>query len=139
LHLHEYENSPFTNLKRTLPRNALLDYVEMVCKQISKRFVKPPDWWASPTAEIPAPSLRKPDLKCYDDKKTGNSRLCVRCQEEEDEEERSRVDPAWCFCGKSRSSNEGRECYECQKGSNMEQDCPEIGCDKKKFLLYNRC
>lgn len=90
--MHEYGNAPFTNLKRTLPRNALLDYVEMVCKQISKRFVKPPDWWASPTAEIPAPSLRKPDLKCYDDKKTGNSRLCVRCQEEEDEEERSRED-----------------------------------------------
>ena len=77
-------------LKRTLSRNALLDYVEMVCKQISKRFVKPPDWWAPPTSEIPTPSLRKPDLKCYEDKKTGNSRFCVRCQEEEDEEYRLR-------------------------------------------------
>jgi hypothetical protein len=73
-----------------LHRKALLDYVEMVCKQIAKRFVNPPDWWAPPTAELPTPSLRKPDLKCYEDKKSGNSRLCVRCQGEEDEEERLR-------------------------------------------------
>lgn len=60
----------------------------MICKQISKRFVKPPSWWAPPTPEAPPPTLRKPDLKCYEDKKTGNSRLCVRCQEEYDKEER---------------------------------------------------
>ena len=60
----------------------------MVCKEVSKRFVKPPDWWAPPTAERPTPSLRKPDLKCFEDKSTGDSRYCVRCQEEVDEEER---------------------------------------------------
>jgi len=60
----------------------------MVCKQISKRFVQPPEWWAPPTAEKSPPSLRKPDVKCFEDKTTGNSRYCVRCQEEEDEEER---------------------------------------------------
>ncbi len=96
-------------------RNALLDYVEMVCKEVSKRFVKvrkevstcfsftnlhadfctilyrttkPPEWWTPPTAEGPTPSLRKPDLKCFEDKSTGDSRYCVRCQEEVDEEER---------------------------------------------------
>lgn len=73
-------------------RNALLDYVEMICKQISKRFIKPPSWWTPPTPEAPPPRLRKPDLKCYEDKKTGNSRLCVRCQEEEDMEESLRRD-----------------------------------------------
>jgi hypothetical protein len=72
-------------------RNALLDYVEMVCKQISKRFIDPPKWWTPlPNPEIPNPSLRKPDLKCHEDKKTGIGRLCIRCQDEEDEEERDR-------------------------------------------------
>jgi len=74
--------------EKYVARNALLDYVEMVCKQISKRFVQPPEWWAPPTAEKSPPSLRKPDVKCFEDKTTGNSRYCVRCQEEEDEEER---------------------------------------------------
>ena len=71
-------------------RNALLDYVEMACKQISKRFVKPPEWWAPPTPEAPPPSLRKPDVKCFENKKTGDSLYCVRCQEDVDEEERVR-------------------------------------------------
>ncbi|KAL7433649.1 hypothetical protein ACHAXH_007174 [Discostella pseudostelligera] len=78
--------------EKFVARNSLLDYVEMICKQISKRFVKPPSWWTPPTPEAPPPTLRKPDLKCYEDKKTGNSRLCVRCQEEEDEEERARLE-----------------------------------------------
>lgn len=62
----------------------------MACKQISKRFVKPPDWWTPPTPEAPPPKLRKPDVKCYEDHKTGDSRYCVRCQAEVDEEERCR-------------------------------------------------
>lgn len=56
----------------------------MVCKQISKRFVKPPEWWTPPTPYAPTPSLRKPDDKCFEDKKNGNSRYCTRCQEEVD-------------------------------------------------------
>ena len=72
-------------------RNALLDYVEMVCKHISKRFIDPPQWWNPlPDPDIPNPSLRKPDLKCHEDKNTGIGRLCVRCQDEENEEERDR-------------------------------------------------
>lgn len=62
----------------------------MVCKQISKRFVEPPDWWTPPTPYAPAPSLRKPDDKCNEDKKTGTSRYCARCQEEVDAEELAR-------------------------------------------------
>jgi hypothetical protein len=62
----------------------------MVCKQVSKRFVKPPDWWTPPTPEAPTPSLRKPDLKCFEDNKTDTSRYCVRCQEEVDVEEQAR-------------------------------------------------
>ena len=88
-----YDTSCYSQISFALyERNALLDYVEMICKQISKRFVKPPRWWTPPTPEAPPPTLRKPDLKCYEDKKTGNSRLCVRCQEEEDEEERARLE-----------------------------------------------
>ena len=75
---------------RYVSRGALLDYVEMVCKQISKRFVTPPAWWTPPSEEEPPPSLRKPDLKCFEDKSTGDSRFCVRCQCEVDEEERLR-------------------------------------------------
>lgn len=71
-------------------RDALIDYVEMVCKQVSKRFVRPPDWWTPPTPEAPTPSLRKPDLKCFEDNKTDTSRYCVRCQEEVDAEEQAR-------------------------------------------------
>mmetsp|Transcript_31554 Transcript_31554/g.60262 ORF Transcript_31554/g.60262 Transcript_31554/m.60262 type:complete len:646 (-) Transcript_31554:206-2143(-) len=74
--------------EKYVSRNALLDYVEMACKQISKRFVKPPEWWAPPTAYTPTPKLRKPDMKCFEDKKSGNSRFCTRCQCEVDEEER---------------------------------------------------
>ena len=84
----EVSNSLLSSLSL---RNALLDYVEMVCKQISKRFIDPPQWWNPlPNPDIPNPSLRKPDLKCHEDKKTGIGRLCVRCQDEEDEEERDR-------------------------------------------------
>uniref|UniRef100_A0A6V2ELU9 Glycosyl transferase CAP10 domain-containing protein n=2 Tax=Ditylum brightwellii TaxID=49249 RepID=A0A6V2ELU9_9STRA len=63
-------------------RKALLDYVEMCCKQMSKRFVNPPEWWADPPPELEPPKLRKPDDKCDKD------RFCVRCQEQIDEEER---------------------------------------------------
>lgn len=73
-------------------RNALIDYVEMVCKQISKRFVNPPSWWTPPTPSAPTPSLRKPDEKCHEDKRNGTSRYCTRCQEEVDAEELARKD-----------------------------------------------
>ncbi|GKY99245.1 hypothetical protein MPSEU_000879800 [Mayamaea pseudoterrestris] len=67
-------------------RNALLDYVEMACKHIAKRFVEPPFWWNNVAADIPPPHLRKPDVPCYEDRQTGESRLCTRCQEDYDDE-----------------------------------------------------
>jgi len=72
--------------EKYVARDALLDYVEMVCKQISKRYVKPPTWWEAPTKYRDPPKLRKPDLPCYSDKDTKKSRLCVKCQHKEDEE-----------------------------------------------------
>jgi hypothetical protein len=69
-------------------RDALLDYVEMACKTIAKRFVKPPDWWDVPPPADKPPKLRKPDLPCYEDRETGKSRYCGRCQGEIDKEER---------------------------------------------------
>lgn len=78
----------FSNLFKH--RSALIDYVEMVCKQISKRFSRPPEWWTPPTPPAPTPSLRKPDDKCHEDRKTGTSRYCTRCQEEVDAEELAR-------------------------------------------------
>lgn len=63
-------------------RNALLDYVEMSCKNIAKRYVNPPSWWEPASAAVPPPKLRKPDVPCYEDRQTGASRLCTRCQED---------------------------------------------------------
>merc|ERR1740124_943621 len=62
--------------------------MEMVCNQISKRFVDPPSWWAPPPKASEPPCLRCPDGPCYVDRGTGVSRLCVRCQATLDEEER---------------------------------------------------
>jgi hypothetical protein len=67
-------------------RGALLDYVEMVCKNVAKRFVGPPTWWTPPPAQQPPPQLRKPDVPCYEDRQSGQSRLCTRCQESADAE-----------------------------------------------------
>lgn len=74
--------------EKYVARSALLDYVEMVCKQIAKRFVKPPDWCIddTPRPRNP-PKLRKPDVPCYQDRETKRSRPCVRCRTEQDEQE----------------------------------------------------
>ena len=74
--------------EKYVARRALLDYVEMVCKSMSRRFVQPPDWWCEPPPAQKLPKLRKPDLPCYEDRETKKSRHCVRCQQEADEEER---------------------------------------------------
>jgi len=68
-------------------REPCLDYVEMVCNQIAKRYVKPPDWWNMPPPERDPPKLRKPDTPCYEHRETKASRLCVRCQKKADDEE----------------------------------------------------
>lgn len=67
-------------------RSALLDYVEVVCKNIAKRHVNPPTWWAPPPDEESPPILRKPDVPCYEDRQSGQSRMCTRCQDEQDAE-----------------------------------------------------
>jgi Glycosyl transferase family 90 len=72
--------------EKYVARSALLDYVQMACKQISKRHVDPPRWWTDPPKEIDPPSLRKPDVPCYEDKKTSESRMCNRCQQDYDAE-----------------------------------------------------
>jgi len=75
--------------EKYVARDALIDYVEMCCKQIAKRFVRPPDWCLEePPKPLPPPKLRKPDVPCYQDRETKRSRPCVRCQGEEEEQER---------------------------------------------------
>ena len=74
--------------EKYVARSALLDYVEMVCKSISRRYVQPPDWWSPPPKEEHAPHLRRPDVPCHEDRQMGTSRLCVRCKEAADLEER---------------------------------------------------
>jgi len=69
-------------------RNALLDYVEMVCKQIAKRYLEPPSWWEAPPPEQPPPVFRKPDIPCYEDRDSRESRFCSRCQEDYDAEKK---------------------------------------------------
>jgi hypothetical protein len=67
-------------------RSALLDYVEMCCRHMARRYVPPPAWWEPPPPEQPPPKLRRPDALCYEDRRS--SRLCARCQEDADAEQR---------------------------------------------------
>jgi hypothetical protein len=66
--------------EKYVARRALLDYVEMVCKQISKRYVHPPPWYEAPTPARPPPQLRKPETKCFEDRRSHVSKYCRRCQ-----------------------------------------------------------
>ncbi len=66
-------------------RTALLDYIEMVCKHINKRYMNPPSWWQPPRKALDPPQL---DVPCYEDRQSGQSRLCTRCQEEYEAEMR---------------------------------------------------
>jgi hypothetical protein len=70
--------------EKYVARAATLDYVEMVCRQIAKRYVEPPSWWEAPPAEQPPPKLRKPDVPCYVDRQSDESRYCTRCHEDEE-------------------------------------------------------
>ena len=73
--------------EKYVSRSALLDYVEMVCKQIAVRHIDPPGWWEPPPKEQEPPQLRKPEAPCYEDKRDPEkSRLCTRCQEDADAE-----------------------------------------------------
>mmetsp|Transcript_37829 Transcript_37829/g.42187 ORF Transcript_37829/g.42187 Transcript_37829/m.42187 type:complete len:686 (+) Transcript_37829:149-2206(+) len=67
-------------------RNGLLDYVEMVTKHIAKRQIEPPQWWTAPPRELPPPKFNKPNTKCHEDRQTGKSSFCVRCQVDADAE-----------------------------------------------------
>jgi hypothetical protein len=72
--------------QKYVARSALLDYVEMVTKHIAKRQVETPKWWSPPPAEQPPPQLEKPTTKCFEERVTGESKFCTRCQEEFEEE-----------------------------------------------------
>jgi len=72
--------------EKYVARKALLDYVEMVCKNVAKRFVEPPSWWTPPPRSESPPKLCKPGVPCYVDRQSGQSRLCRRCQESHDAE-----------------------------------------------------
>jgi hypothetical protein len=74
--------------QKHVARNALLDYVEMVTKHIAKRQIETPKWWNPPPKEQPPPKLNKPETKCYEDRASGESRLCTRCHEEEETEQK---------------------------------------------------
>jgi hypothetical protein len=73
--------------EKFVARSALLDYLEMVCKQIAVRQFDPPPWWEPPPKEQVPPQLRRPDVPCYEDRQDSQkSRLCTRCQEDLDAE-----------------------------------------------------
>jgi Glycosyl transferase family 90 len=89
--------------EKYVARSALLDYVEMVTKHISKRQIEPPKWWSAPPRAIDPPKLNKPDTKCYEDHKSGQSRLCSRCQDEALAEEKELEDT------QARTANEKKD------------------------------
>jgi hypothetical protein len=118
--------------QKYVSRDALLDYVEMVCKQISKRYAKPPSWWTPPTSELAPPSLRKPDQKCFEDNKTGNSRLCVRCDEEYTEEERRRKEMEEEIAAKTKSKDSKKKDYRNRMKRIANQKANEAAAKKPK-------
>jgi Glycosyl transferase family 90 len=67
-------------------RAPLLDYLQMVFRNIAARTIDPPAWWEPPPPAQKPPQLRKPDVPCHEDRQTGKNRYCTRCQEEEDAE-----------------------------------------------------
>jgi hypothetical protein len=73
--------------EKYVARSSLLDYVEMVTKHISKRQIEPPKFWSPPTRVQLPPKLTKPDCKCYEDRSSGQARMCARCQYEETTEQ----------------------------------------------------
>jgi Tfp pilus assembly major pilin PilA len=75
--------------EKYVARSGLLDYVEMVTKHIARRQIDAPKWWSPPPPEQPPPQLHKPDGLCYEDRANkSRSRLCSRCQDEADAEQR---------------------------------------------------
>ena len=74
--------------EKYVARSGLLDYVEMVTKHIAKRQVEAPAWWEAPPTALPPPQLEKPTSLCYDDRDSGESRYCVRCQAGHDKEQK---------------------------------------------------
>jgi hypothetical protein len=77
--------------EKYVAQSGLLDYVEMVTKHISKQDVEAPKWWVSPPPEQPPPQLAKPDSLCYEGRSDqSKSRLCSRCQDVPDAEEKER-------------------------------------------------
>mmetsp|Transcript_9303 Transcript_9303/g.25725 ORF Transcript_9303/g.25725 Transcript_9303/m.25725 type:complete len:699 (-) Transcript_9303:101-2197(-) len=68
--------------EKYVARRPLLDYLEMCCKHMNKRHVDAPAWWNAPPPKQEPPKLRKPDVPCYEDKRSGQSKRCIRCEEE---------------------------------------------------------
>jgi hypothetical protein len=78
-------------------RRATLDYIEMVCKNIAKRHVDPPKWWKPPTAAQAPPKMRKPDVPCFEDRQSGESRMCYRCQKDVEARKANQVNSVIVF------------------------------------------
>jgi hypothetical protein len=80
--------------EKYVAKEGLLDYVEVVLKEVASRFVKAPEWWAPENTNADAPCLRAPSSKCFkrykDDVADGEDDevYCVRCQGIADAEER---------------------------------------------------
>jgi hypothetical protein len=95
--------------EKYVAQDALLDYVEMVCKQIAKRFVKPPDWCMDdPPVRRNPPKLRKPDVPCYQDRDTKRSRPCIRCKVEQDKEERKEREVREALVAQKKNSKKSK-------------------------------
>ena len=92
--------------EKYVSRSALLDYVEMACKQMARRHKDPPNWYEEPPKEVQPPKLEKPEVPCYEDRKTGQSRLCTRCQEDYDAEVKEAKEAQERRANKKESSKE---------------------------------
>lgn len=91
--------------EKYVAKEALLDYLQMTCRQMAVRYIQPPSWWEMPTRKEDPPMLRRPEAPCHEDKgnyvqnrgknhpkrKKGKGRLCVRCEQDFKEEEQALI------------------------------------------------
>jgi hypothetical protein len=47
--------------------------------------------------------------------------------------------PSSCECGMEAYKSDHKICYKCEKESNKQKDCSNIGCDKKRHLILTTC
>ena len=86
-----------------MAKDGLLDYLQVVLKEVSSRFTPAPAWWTQDTTDVPPPNLgKKPGYRCAD--VNGEGVYCARCQEGVDRETREQEEERHAKEAKQKAS-----------------------------------